>query len=311
MTLVACSSKFGTFATAPNAHDYDPSSIVRPATSVIPTNVARTTGLVYVSGDLCNCVEIFRKSDGVLIGALTNGVAQAEGLFVDAALNLYVANQSAGNVLVFHEGQTTAFRVLDDPWGWVNDVAVDSDGTTYVANEADFPDNPGDVSVYAPGKTERSAVITDPRFYDLYAVDLDSRHHVYISYFDPNYVSHIDEIIDGRIVDLGLQTRGWGFFDFVLDGNNDIVAQSGSQNHHGISVFPPGHRWPSKRLGIWGTGYMALDASETHIFAVDQGGVAGVWEFSYPNGRLLKTLTGPFGAGNNPIGVAVSPPAKL
>ena len=54
-----------------------------------------------------NEVLLYSLQGGSPIGVISDGVAEAYGLFVDAASNLYVCNQKGSSVTVYPPGQTT------------------------------------------------------------------------------------------------------------------------------------------------------------------------------------------------------------
>ena len=306
-TLSACSANNGALA---------PMGSGRSAS----THAAQSSGLIYVSGIQCNCVQIYRESDATRIGEITNGLSLPQGLAVDSEKNLYVANRGASehssNVLVFHKGDTTAFRTIADPWGWANDVAVDTNGTVFLVNYADFPpaERGGEVSVFLPGQSTRTGFIKDEtknkKFYAVSAAALDSNHNLYVTFWNGVGAPYIDEYFQsstasGRLKNLGLPTAGNGYYDVVLDNQNNIVTQNASTDT--IGVFPPGQKTPSETFGINAPGMMAFDEPKTNLYVVSQGATFGFWEFSYPAGQLEKTVTDGWGSGNIPTGIAVSP----
>src|SRR5580704_5608077 len=61
--------------------------------------------VMYVAAG--NEVLLYSLQGGSPIGVISDGVAEAYGLFVDAASNLYVCNQKGSSVTVYPPGQTT------------------------------------------------------------------------------------------------------------------------------------------------------------------------------------------------------------
>jgi hypothetical protein len=69
-------------------------------------------------------------------GQITSGIAGPEGIFVRRTTrDLYVANDSAHNILVFHRNQTTPYNTYTDPTVQDPfDVTVAKDGTVIASN---------------------------------------------------------------------------------------------------------------------------------------------------------------------------------
>jgi hypothetical protein len=308
ITLVSCTGSTSAFA--PKGSRQAPGSI----------HAAQSSGLIYVSGAQCGCVQIYRESDATRIGEITDGLSTPQGLAVDSAHNLYVANQirsnSTSDVLVFHKGETAAFRTIADPFGWANDVAVDTNGTVFLVNYADFPprERGGEVSIFLPGQNNRVGFIKDEtknkKFYAVSAAALDANHNLYITFWNGVDTPYIDEFFQPatgtvRLKNLGIQTAGNGYFDVVLDNQNDIVTQGADTGE--IAVYPPGQNIPSETFAADQPGMMAFDEMKTNLYVVSQSSTYGFFEYSYPGGQLEKTVTDGWGSGNVPTGIAVSP----
>ena len=307
MTLVGCTANQGAIAPKGSSQAFG------------STHAAQSSGLIYVSGAQCNCVQIYRESDAKLVGEITNGLSGPLGMAVDSAQNLYVANRAEwgkSNVLVFHKGETTAFRTIADPWGWANDVAVDTNGTVFLVNYADFPprERGGEVSVFPPGQSKPIGFIKDEtknkKFYGVSAAALDSNHNLYITFWNGVGTAYVDEYYQtsggkAGLKNLGISAVGNGYFDVVLDNQNDVVTQGANTGL--IAVYPPGQNTPSETIAASSPGMMAFDESKSNLYVVSQSSTYGFYEFSYPAGQLEKTVTDGWGPLNIPSGIAVSP----
>src|SRR4029077_6031918 len=95
------------------------------------------------------------------VAATLGGLSLPSGVGVDTAGNVYVANFGGQDVPVYAKGSTTLIKTLDDSGHLPVDVKVDRNGTVYVANLQDVNGTSGSISVYAPGSTTITRVITD------------------------------------------------------------------------------------------------------------------------------------------------------
>ena len=110
------------------------------------------TQLVYMSSwGTASVVDVLTMK-GKQVGQIANGLAEPQGLFVDAKGSLWVANGS--NVLVYPRGRLSPSTTLTDSVGDPTDVTVCPDGTAYVADLYDnSSSNHASIQVYAHGST--------------------------------------------------------------------------------------------------------------------------------------------------------------
>jgi streptogramin lyase len=111
---------------------------VRARGSAVRTNATSPT--VYVSDWAAGTVDMYAA--GPLAGRTgqITGLSQPEGLAVDSAGNLYVAEAGRDDVRVY-SGTTLVSTLFDqdrEPYG----VAVGPDGKVYVANTYDYAQEP-------------------------------------------------------------------------------------------------------------------------------------------------------------------------
>lgn len=140
-----------------------------------------------------NDIEIYRLSGSTLdfFGSMTAGLANPQGIYVappslsensvsptthrppgaapHAGFNggdLYVANSSASNVLVFsstRKGPMGPVAILGDSGQYPDDVAVSLDrGLVAVSNQIAVPFGSGSVSIYANGATSPTSTLSVP-----------------------------------------------------------------------------------------------------------------------------------------------------
>jgi len=130
--------------------------------------------LVYscgTSGISGECVWSAPGSNKAL-GVIT-GLSNPTGITVDKAGNVYIANYSANDILVYPRGSTMLIKTLSDPGWFPNDVAVTARGAVYAANPNNADFSASSVSYYKPGATSPTKVIKDPNIAQVFSVAVD------------------------------------------------------------------------------------------------------------------------------------------
>lgn len=90
--------------------------------------------LVYVGDVESNFIAVFDRG-GAQVGTITKGLNGPSGLFVDGGHNLWVANETASNVVEYARSGTSPIATLPDGSGNApEDVTVCANGKVYVAN---------------------------------------------------------------------------------------------------------------------------------------------------------------------------------
>ena len=118
-----------------------------PAASFVRNEInAKGGASVIVSDASDNVVDVF-NGKGMQTAQLT-GFSEPQGLALDTAANLYVADTNNSRIQVYAAGFKGAPATINDPGEFPASVAVDSLGNLGVANIFTTGDGPGSVSFF-------------------------------------------------------------------------------------------------------------------------------------------------------------------
>jgi hypothetical protein len=176
IALVAAAgcSAAGTSAVTPAAPQAFAASQRRPI-------AAAGKNYVYVADAYADTVWIFRArgSNPSPSGSITSGVAGPQGLAIDAAGTLYVANPDNATVTIYPAGSVTPSLTLSQDLTVPTAVAVDSKGNVWVSNEEGG--DAGSVVEFPAGKTTPSTVISG---LNPLGVAVDSKRNLYVENYN-------------------------------------------------------------------------------------------------------------------------------
>lgn len=274
--------------------------------------------LVYSSQPYSGSVTISAVAERSFeaVGSLTLPSGSAPlGLTVDSAQNLYVAISPLGSgtasVEVFPRGATQPSKVYTQGLTGAEDVAVDKNGTLYVANLADPGGGGctqgsglgGSVVEYAAGSMTPTSTIADfPGCPEGVAVDANANLYLtYLYYRTSGFPqSNVREYATGSTKGRTLHLRapqGNQFGGIAITNNGDIVVEN-TQADGTLSqllTFPQGKKRPSNIVQYggegWGIGFkfFALLGRKLFAPAYIAEGFSYVFttpaEFDYPTGN--------------------------
>jgi hypothetical protein len=240
----------------------------------------RATGaLIYVAGG--NQVAIFREIDGSAVGAITDGVDGAWGLFADAKGGLYVANTTT--VTAYRPGAVHPWMVYTDTASPLY-IVTDHSGRLYAANRN------GTVTEYPRQQTTPDITIKTPGI-EADGINVDDASNVYVAYRGRQGHGSIEEFApnstNGRV--LGMHV--WAPQGLQIDhSGNIIVVETGNGT---VDIFPPGKKHPSQVLntGVFTT-QVVLGGNQRNIYYSNYAD-HNVYISPYPPGDFrLKVATG-------------------
>jgi serine/threonine-protein kinase len=252
---------------------------------------------LYVANESANEIDIFSRPSYQLVGHITQGVYEPEGIATDTNGDLYVTNLGSKNVTVYHKGATTPYRTLTLSFQ-PDDVAVTADGYVAVSDVA------GGVDVYAPGASAPTRRLTSQLIANAAGCGVDAQDNVFVSGNDraSNPVVVEYKNLMGPGANLGLS--GLVFpSGVIVDKSGALVV---SDNFlPGVDVYAPGSKSPTTIVTGGSPNRSALNKTEHRLYVPESSyGVVNV--YSYPGGALLKTISFS-GSGNFISGTALSP----
>jgi hypothetical protein len=164
---------------------------VHPFVNVAAVIQSQTT-LIFVSDSENNVVNIYNKVGGALVGQLA-GFNEPQGIAVDNQGNLYVANTSGNNILVYAPPYTALTATYDDLGQFPAGVSAFGNGKfVAVTNILGAGFGPGSITVFKSGVAV--ATITDPSIAEAFFCGFDLDGNLYFDYFDASFTAQIGEI---------------------------------------------------------------------------------------------------------------------
>lgn len=268
-----------------------------PSPALPPARAARPAmALVYVSDDKRNVVSVFDES-GKPAATIATGLNYPQGLYVDGAHDLWVANQGDSDVLEYKRGASSPIARLADNNNLPNDVTMCPDGTIYVANVFS-PNGGGDITVYAPAKHRVSRTLGYANS-EFTFVTCDAKGNVFATGVTGTLGSVI--VFPGghqKSAKMLPITGGGNLGGIKVDRGGNLLVDDPSGT---VSEYTP----PGKPTGLVvrtaGWSDIALDAAGTTLFGADIAAQRGI-AVSFPGGSLRHTYRGGF---QSVVGIAV------
>ena len=189
-----------------------------------------TKGNIYVMNAGSSTVTVYKTGTNELIQQIITGIKSPSALALDTSDNLYVANRGSNSVTVYSGNGTTRklTRTITDGVNSPQSLAFDSSGRLYVGNISGGY-YVGNVTVYAPGKSDPMKTITKNVTRPTGLV-FDSSGNLYmLSGSHPEYSSNYS---DGYVAVYG--GKKWNFQREVINGiripYSEAIGSSGYLN---------------------------------------------------------------------------------
>lgn len=233
---------------------------------------------------------------------ISNGTQRPDGMWVDAAGTLYVANIANGApsyVDEFHPGASSPFLTITEGLYLAQTVTVATDGTVYVNNRGQ---NDAFVSVYAPnsGHVLRTILLHVKAYQvdaDQMAFDPQGNLFAAVRTLAPTGLTlHVVEIPAGTTNAVPYLTLKNGGPGLAIDAAGNMYLGAST----GVLVFKPGSKTASRT--IRGAGGLISVTPRGALYAL---GGSGVVEFAPRGSKPINTFALPSGVWS--FGLAVSP----
>ncbi|HLY03324.1 MAG TPA: hypothetical protein VKR56_12625 [Candidatus Cybelea sp.] len=257
---------------------------------------------LYVSDQRAGEVEVFANGSYQKVGTISRGIEGPEGLFLDKAGNLYVANFLGGNITEYPYGSARPKFKYDAHMVEPVSVSVDRNGNVY---EADFDGQ--SVNEYQQGRNKVVSSCAEPGYVSSVAVDAAGDAFVAVN---SNRGGSIAEFAGGLSGCHGTTlsvTLGYAG-GIVLDKHRNLIVCD-SSDPGAVEVIEPPYDKVRRKLGShWSSpSRLAIDKDNSLIFVADKTADL-VAIIDYSTGKLVKSLGSTNGL-SKPAGVIDEPNA--
>jgi sugar lactone lactonase YvrE len=261
---------------------------------------AKKEKLLYVSDYTSSVILIYQQGNtgSGPIGEIVDGVANPEGIAVDAVGTLYVANIGNSTVTEYPAGSTSPSVTLSTGISRPLDVSVDSTGIVYVTEGS-----AGMVLEFKPGSTFPDATVsimhpsdaTNSRNDDVYVTNNQSS------------TGHVMRCkpLSTKCKDLGIAVQ---FAQGIaIDSRANLLV--GDVFGEVIDIYAHGKTTPFRTIVVTNEqpSKLALDTKDKTLYMADPANFA-VRLFDYANGNETSSFT--FGSADELEGVALFPGQK-
>ncbi len=268
-----------------------------------------------IVSDYINSAVYIYGGGGNLNATLTSRILNPQGLVIDAAQTLYVANTGKSNVLIFRKPYTNSTR-LNDPGQYPAGIALDKAGNIGLTNIYSTSGGPGSVSFYRKGASSPCVTISDPNWARVYFGAFDASGNFYIDGQDFRGNTLLG-VVSGECSATAIQP---------LTAANTIlfpggVALSGGNILYTDQIASTVYTYVPPSDGSLGSPIattvmsgaadpvtIAIMKHGQNLWEADATGRLNAAKYAYTaGGSAIKTIVGSFA---EPIGIAVNPVEK-
>jgi|ERR1700722_14175171 sugar lactone lactonase YvrE len=288
--------------------------------------------VAFVSDSNNNAVYVIRQ--GQLSETLN--VDGPEGVAVDTAHNLYVANVAGSNILVYAPPYNGTPRALEDPGFRPNGVALDAKGNVAVTSFESNTYGLGSIAFYTKGATSPTKIIlADSTFAGDYYCAFDASGNLYLDSKNGSGPFEAGEVVGGidgkRVKPLttGNLLQYPGGMQVTKSGKIAILDQSEGSGTPTIYTYnPPSHGSFGNPIATTllasandAVAFAFEDRNDRFVFTADtyftspkakhvksdhEDQIGQTQSFNYPGGGMVTSVRLPDNA--ILVGVALNPP---
>ncbi|MEO7203119.1 MAG: hypothetical protein ABIZ82_11055 [Candidatus Tumulicola sp.] len=289
-----------TSASIANANGIDRryASAYRTIESRLSPQKAKADKDLFVS-DAIATVFYFKNKTYKSDGSIT-GLGDPDGITVDKAGNLYIANVTAKNVEEFAPGSSKPSCTYDAGLVDPINVTTDSKGDVFVVDFNDLQ-NPGYVDEFKQCSDKVSTqyqISSGPE-----GAVVDSKGDLFVTFFNAGFNAGFEEFVKGKTQGKTLSVTVGSPGGLTIDKKDNLIAddQAGS-----IDVIAPPYTSATPLVsGLSDPFHASLSKTQKVLFNANNGSES-VTIYSYPAGNLTKTLDSSNGL-DGAEGVADSP----
>ena len=221
------------------------SSVLRPGVPELHSNLpaaafvsneinAKGGASIIVSDASDNVVDIFNAT-GEQTAQLT-GFSQPQGLALDTAGNLYVADTNNSRIQVYAAGFKGTPTTINDPGEFPASVTIDSKGNLGVTNILTTSGGPGSVSFFNKGGT-LLATLSNANFAKVFFDAFDDKGNLYIDGTNESGAFVAGEVVggmSGKAISILATGNSVGFPGGIAISSTDKIALDDQQN---LTIF--------------------------------------------------------------------------
>jgi hypothetical protein len=238
---------------------------------------------VFVSDGLSS-VFLFANKTYKPAGSIT-GLDVPDGITVDKAGNLYVANVNGKNVTEYAPGSSSPSCTYDAGMVDPINVAVDAKGDVFVSdfNDLNAPGYVDEFKQCADKIVQQYSITKGPE-----GIAIDSKGDIFVSFFNPSFNGGFIEFPKGKTKGVDLSVTVGSPAGLAIDKKGNLLAddQEGS-----IDVIAPPYTTATPLVsGLQDPFHVALSKNGKLLFNANAGDPSTATIYSYPAGKLLDTI---------------------
>ena len=211
---------------------------------------------------------------------------------------LYVANEGAGDVLIYAPGGRTLLRTLDNGGNVPLDVAVFAQ--TVAAS------NLHNVTVFTSGATKPSRTLKDPNVFQGSGVAFDPSGNCFWSFTNEQLHPQVDEFAACKGKPAVVPIAQGSPTGLAFDGQGNLWYTSGSTQNPGVYRCKGTSQCGIVYDEFQDPVYLNFSHDFRHLW-VDDPGSAALYEIDTATGNVVQEITAGLSFDNTPSGVAAAP----